>query len=270
MKILSFDVGIVNLAYCIVESAPVEKILHWEVISLENTTDHAKLYTNLIKALDSREHLLDNIHTVLIEKQPAFNPKMRIIAGCLQTYFYIRGVVDSETIKKIIFYSPKHKIKCESDYSEFEVTGKSKYQRTKKLGILICRKKLDDHPDWVSFFETHKKKDDLADCYLQAASYLGMSDKSIPTSRITKTTIKKKVKEYLDRKNAVPKKLTVVQLMNVGNENTQTLLNILNSMDLDLKNKVCEKYLFTFPLTLESMNTLLVDMKLKGYLNFKW
>jgi hypothetical protein len=63
MKILSFDVGIVNLAYCIIEDS---RIKHWEVITLENTPDHAKLYTNLIQNLDKRKHLLENIDVVLI------------------------------------------------------------------------------------------------------------------------------------------------------------------------------------------------------------
>ena len=35
MKILSFDVGIINLAYCIFDTTKC-KILNWEVINLEN------------------------------------------------------------------------------------------------------------------------------------------------------------------------------------------------------------------------------------------
>ena len=34
MKILSFDVGIVNLAYCIIETVPEPKLLYWEIIEL--------------------------------------------------------------------------------------------------------------------------------------------------------------------------------------------------------------------------------------------
>ena len=122
MKILSFDVGIINLAYCIISD---EKIIHWEIITLTdgneklkfnakiNSSGIADLYINLIKQLDLRPHLLD-VDIVLIEKQPSFNPKMRIIAGCLQTYFYIRGVVDrlENKINSVEFFSPKNKLKC--------------------------------------------------------------------------------------------------------------------------------------------------------------
>lgn len=87
MRVLSFDVGIVNLAYCLFDTSSL-KILYWEVIKLENIKDHSKLHVNLITELDNRKYLLENTDVVLIEKQPSFNPKMRIIASCLQSYFY--------------------------------------------------------------------------------------------------------------------------------------------------------------------------------------
>ena len=173
MKILSFDVGIVNLAYCIIETDesinknnvsnknPV-KILHWEVISLENIKDHAKLYINLISELDKRLPILINgINIVLIEKQPSFNPKMRIIAGCLQNYFFIRGIVDipilENKIKIIKFYSPKNKLKCYTSDEQLEVSGSNKYIQTKKLGIIICEKKLIEYsedPQFINYFKS--------------------------------------------------------------------------------------------------------------------
>ena len=120
MKILSFDVGIINLAYCIFDSE-TNKIIHWEIINNEiggkfnakiSNSGVSDLYIHLIKNLDQRPHLLD-VDIVLIEKQPSFNPKMRIIAGCLQTYFYIRGVVDrTPSIKSVEFFSPKNKLNC--------------------------------------------------------------------------------------------------------------------------------------------------------------
>ena len=48
VKVLSFDVGIINLAYCIFDSVTL-KIVHWEIITLDNTAaNYSKLYINLI------------------------------------------------------------------------------------------------------------------------------------------------------------------------------------------------------------------------------
>ena len=197
MKILSFDVGIINLAYCIFDSN-LSKITHWGIIDLCERCDKATvkvkfsakvpsgkeniakaandIHINLIKSLDNLPFLLETDY-VVIEKQPSFNPKMRIIGGCLQSYFYIRGVVDKniEKITSIEFFSPKHKLKCYTGPElKLESKVKSKYAQTKKMGILIARSKLNELNETNEFkqlFETSKKKDDLADCYLQAITF---------------------------------------------------------------------------------------------------
>jgi hypothetical protein len=218
MKILSFDVGIVNLAYCIVETnidvAP--KIIYWEIIELSKkgnsftahiaTSGIAELYLTLINRLDQRQFLCD-VDIVVIEKQPSFNPKMRIIAGCLQTYFYIRGVVDKNRIKSVEFFSPKHKLKCYSG-PELDISSKNgkivkgKYAQTKKMGILIARSKLQEFnetPEWVNLFENSKKKDDLSDCYLQALTYILFKQPvTVKQVKVSNSTLKQQLKEYLD------------------------------------------------------------------------
>jgi hypothetical protein len=206
VKVLSFDVGIINLAYCIFDSVTL-KILHWEIITLDNTAaNYSKLYINLIKALDLRPHLLDT-DNVLIEKQPSLNPKMRIIAGCLQTYFFIRGVVDSDVnpIKTVEFFSPKNKLKCYTG-PELTVPGKSRYAQTKQRGVLIAKSKLTEYREPLErlyFFENSKKKDDLADCYIQALTYCTFK-KIIPLSKeitempvITKLLNKTEIKKFI-------------------------------------------------------------------------
>ena len=187
VKILSFDVGIINLAYCIFDS-DTSKINKWDIIDLKVEGFSGKIpsgnnsiakaandiHVTLIKKLDSLPFLL-NVDYVVIEKQPSFNPKMRIIGGCLQSYFYIRGIVDNVSITSIEFFSPKHKLKC---YTGPQLTikskAKSKYTQTKKMGILIAEAKLEEFEESMfnkELFEKSKKKDDLADCYLQAITF---------------------------------------------------------------------------------------------------
>ena len=103
---------------------------------------------------------------VLLEKQPSFNPKMRNISTALYVYFIIRIQHEQNKNCKIIFYSPKHKLKCSDIVIEHK--SKCKYRQNKNLGIVHTRALLKTHQ---KFFEKHKKKDDLADCFLQALSY---------------------------------------------------------------------------------------------------
>ena len=229
MKILSFDVGIINLAYCIFDTE-LKKILHWEIINNEiggkfnariSSSGVSDLYLNLIKNLDKRPQLLD-VDLVLIEKQPSFNPKMRIIAGCLQTYFYIRGVVDKSEhkINSVEFFSPKNKLKCYTG-PELDISSKNgkivkgKYAQTKKTGILIARIKLEENSETkeiCDMFENSKKKDDLSDCYLQVLTYVMFSKNlnTINVVNVIKTVTKKDLKEYLD--NQI-KNCSVIELM---------------------------------------------------------
>ena len=265
MKILSFDVGIINLAYCIIEINPDPKILFWEIINNEISNFNAKissssvsdLYINLIKNLDQRKHLLD-VDIVLIEKQPSFNPKMRIIAGCLQTYFYIRGVVDKTSITSVEFFSPKNKLKCysgpELDISRNGKIVKGKYAQTKKMGVAIAKVKLDEYAEieWLKVFENSKKKDDLSDCYLQALTYIMFKKVNVKSAKreevkVSKTIFKKQLKEYLDKSL---KNCSVVELMEKNYRGIHEL---------------------EFPFELvEPIEILLSKLSLKKYMNLKY
>ncbi len=309
MIILSFDVGIVNLAYCIFNTT-TKKILHWEVIAMENIKDHNKLQVSLITNLDRRPQLLNHIDTVLIEKQPSFNPKMRIISGCLQTYFFIRGVVDAEPtnkIKLIKFFSPKHKLKCYSGPAlTLNTKSKSKYTQTKKMGILIAKEKLKEYLDtsMLPFFETHKKQDDLADSYLQAITY-AMFERCIDDSMAEsdqdcmiesdndeegKSTSKKtkKRKKTVTKKNNITttiKPLTKPQLKKHFKEyldplvlDSLTVLDRMNNVDTGL-NKVIHGYSNKELLfqkfgngngSITDLSTLFTNLSMKTYLGKKF
>jgi len=272
MKVLSFDVGIVNLAYCILDSE-TNIITHWEIIELTKkgntfsahiaSSGIAELYLTLINELDKRPHVLET-NVVVIEKQPSFNPKMRIVAGCLQTYFYIRGVVDRPTnpISSVEFFSPKHKLKCYDgpalDISRNGKIVKGKYAQTKKMGIEIARVKLEEYNQttWVDFFEKNKKKDDLSDCYLQALTYLlfkkqtskrNVSDKkNVKVEKnvkvVSKAMLKKQLKEFLD---PLIKNCSVMEIMERNFRNIHELeipMELPESIETFLSNNSMKRY----------------------------
>jgi hypothetical protein len=232
MKILSFDVGIVNLAYCILDNTAIQ---HWEIIDIGVSTNTC---ITLIRELDKREYLCD-VDTVLIEKQPSFNPKMRVIAGCLQSYFYIRGMVDRERIKSVEFFSPKNKLKCyHGPPLTIESKAKSKYAQTKKMGILIAESKLQEYTESDVFkrlFQSTTKKDDLSDCYLQALSYLERKHFVSPMKHenvlYSKAHCKRDLMESLEKGTPFPESLVgyLEKEMGVQTFTKESLLPVLTS-----------------------------------------
>ena len=191
MIILSFDVGIKNLAYCQVDSI-THDILDWNVIDC-SVPKNKDVIVRLIEELENNSNLLES-DTILIEKQPSFNPQMRIISTAIYVYFTLRLNYEQSRKVKIMYYSAKNKLKIcgkteslqnkndgKADGTLRGKKGKRKsYYYNKKAAIeqtKIClENKINDNQifynHFLKFFTSSKKKDDLADCYLQALAYL--------------------------------------------------------------------------------------------------
>ena len=110
------------------------------------------------------EHL-DTIDTLIIENQigPIAN-KMKTIQGMIAQYFIMRN-----TNINIKFISASNKLK------EFLPQDTIDYKKRKKLSILCCMQLIEKQEhlnEWVSFFNQHTKKDDLADCFLQGLWFI--------------------------------------------------------------------------------------------------
>ena len=106
---------------------------------------------------------MDKITTVLIENQisPIAN-RMKTIQGMLAQFFIDREITD------IHFISSSNKLK------NFNVKKKT-YAERKQSGIEVMTKLLDEQEsinNWKTLFVSHKKKDDLADAFLQGLWYL--------------------------------------------------------------------------------------------------
>ena len=161
MIILSFDIGIKNLAYCMIDTED-NCILDWNILDCSGTNETLRV----IEKLDQLEYLRE-ADIILLEKQPSFNPKMRNISTAIYVYFILRVQHEQQRMAKIQMYAAKYKLKC-CDVT-IQHKSKDKYRQNKNLGVVHTRHLLKTHQD---FFEKHKKKDDLADCYLQAMSYI--------------------------------------------------------------------------------------------------
>lgn len=242
MKIISIDVGIKNLAYCLLEIDATDSsvnglsILAWDSINLcekescefmcsvckkkkatsyfyvnkEDTeldenkryvcNNHSKKIENkyeiekekkvsankidlvsigiaLKKELDTRFinfYCFDDIDHIVIENQISpIATRMKTIQGMLMQYFIMRG------INSISFASAINKLKAFTDKKK-----KVSYKDRKKLGIEITSEIIEKIKDvkikdinCSDYFKTHKKKDDLADSFLQGVWYLQMTKK---------------------------------------------------------------------------------------------
>jgi hypothetical protein len=188
MKYLSFDVGIKNLAFCSLDDN--KKILDWGIINLDKNpicqcglqkeccksssyivtcengdkkyscTTHTKKYKKkkkinsdrdifnlskiMINELDSKEDFL-NHEIICIENQPALkNPVMKTVQMILYSYFMIEGVTKDKPVLEVHMVNARNKLKV---YKGPEVECKFTDKYT-------------------------KKKDDLADAYLQGIYFI--------------------------------------------------------------------------------------------------
>ena len=169
--ILSIDVGIRNLALCLLNETS-NLVVEWDVSGVPpQHTDG--IYVSLRKHLDARPWVLD-ADTVLIEKQPDRNKKMVSVMHFLYAYFIIKNP-NAETI----LYDARHKI------PDVAGPGRSQYLKRKKTSIERCEafiRQDDVNAHWLETFLASKKKDDLADTVMQALSFV---------NRVEVTTTKK-------------------------------------------------------------------------------
>ena len=143
----------------------------------KTTFDIDILRYNLVEALDNKPELFQ-AEKVLIENQPSLkNPRMKAISSTIYDFYLIRGIFDKKfnsQITKVKYMSPSNKIKLSKDKKLVTEADKTKkYKLTKKLAVDYVKALLDsDLNNFKDYFLGVKKKDDLADAFLQGAYYL--------------------------------------------------------------------------------------------------
>lgn len=182
--ILSFDVGTKNLAYCLLDENEIIK--DWNVVDIGAAT-YDRQCQKLIEALDKVDYGscydtdTQQSVTVVIERQPSINPKMRVISGQIQMYYAIEkisGGNGNTKIEKIVYYSPKFKLRCyqimPDDDPIIEKKYSTPYAYRKNLAKQHCSIIIKRNQDekWINLFNSTKKKDDFSDSFLQGLAYL--------------------------------------------------------------------------------------------------
>ncbi len=214
MKLISFDVGTRNLAYCVAEFTNVDtkfvcRIDAWDVLDLggsNNSTEKCSLVLTRILNETFKDIPSLKIDFVLIERQPKRSVSMLAVQMFLCQYF--SGYVHDGHVKHVQFVSPKLKLdhsylrmilgrgwtesstSSTSDTSSVSsvavVRGRAKYAKNKKDAVNAVRHILEhaliDHAKLVEF-DAASKRDDLADAFLQGLCWTLSTHMSKPEFR---------------------------------------------------------------------------------------
>jgi hypothetical protein len=124
------------------------------------------LAEGMAKSLEGIRQLLDSVDDVVIEKQPGRNLTMVRAEAYIQMYFTMLG-------KRVTLFSASKKLALTD--CNFKGGGRDKYKLRKKAAIKVVTEYIQKNGSVESreLFENSSKKDDLADCMLQALSYVG-------------------------------------------------------------------------------------------------
>lgn len=192
MIYISFDIGVKNLAVCIIKKTDILEILDWRIIALASSKKEIKgiediserIYIEMDNIIGNLKNMnINMIEYVLIENQPSnLNGIMKTIQHIIYGYFSLIKYWDKEVGSVVLVNASlktknhKYIINIESKDKE-EVKNKKgfrrdKYKINKMLSIELCREYISDDEDLKKIFNENKKKDDLSDAFLQAVSYI--------------------------------------------------------------------------------------------------
>lgn len=187
MIYISFDIGVKNLALCILKQIDnTVTIIDWNIITL---ADNKKQIKGINKISEVLYYELDNIigklhdidikyiDKVIIENQPSnLNGIMKTIQHLIYAYFDLLRHWD-KVVGEVILINPSLKLQNHTyiphtPASSSSTDRREKYKLNKQHSIEICKQYIADDQDLNKIFMTHKKKDDLADTCLQTISYM--------------------------------------------------------------------------------------------------
>jgi hypothetical protein len=196
MIYISFDIGIKNLALCILERTDEKiQVLDWRIISLADKKKDIKgiddISERIYMELDNiigflKEKGIGEIDYVLIENQPSnLNGMMKSIQYIIYCYFSLLKYWD-KIIKNVVLVNAGLKTKTHDFKPEVQIQmddatksaknikgfRRDKYKMNKQTSIEICRNYIKDDSVLCEIFDNNKKKDDLCDACLQAVAFI--------------------------------------------------------------------------------------------------
>ena len=177
-RVLSIDLGIVNLAFCIMDFEDGEfNLVHVEKVAIGTVKQTAHVLTEaLIDFLRSSEAINEQpIHYIYLEQQLSKAIKNTILAYAAVSYFYTESIFAQSDVH-IQFVPPRVKFQAIEAYFPGAVESqdmicKTKSKDLKKLSIKIARDvftELNVEKGLEAMAKYKPKLDDVADVFLQS------------------------------------------------------------------------------------------------------
>lgn len=183
-----------NKFYCMMHNPDKKKYKAYEKRKV-NTISRKEMCIALIKTLDRFPILLNGVDRVIIEQQFKMNPRMITLSNMLYSYFVMKGVMINDIrLNDVVFISSRNKYKI-YDGPFLKSNLKNPKAQRKALAVEYCKYIIRKDEKNLEFITNYnKKKDDIADCFLQGAYYLNnIHQKSLKKKRPRKKKATKKM-----------------------------------------------------------------------------
>ena len=152
----------------------------WELVNLNKKdagkVDLVSIGRSLYEQMKSNKNINDATHVIIENQISPIANRMKTIQGMLAQYFI------HYDCSHIEFVSSGNKLK----HFETQSNAKSAYQQHKKDSVFYCKQILEKDYDrkWLELLSMSSKKDDLADCFLQALWWIKRNLSNQPSSSL--------------------------------------------------------------------------------------
>lgn len=173
MRVAAFDVGVVNLAYVVIENQDGGgyAILSWKVVAIGNAKSPCEeLVDGVVRMLTAHVTDFEGVNEIVIERQMVL--RMCVVAHAIQAFFSTRRAAGAALARATMQHAVR-KNQCgpwlTANGLPIADVGSAGYRQYKKRAVQDAAQALTlADGAWETWFFEHAKQDDLADALLHA------------------------------------------------------------------------------------------------------